>query len=66
MVNNIYNLAEEFAKNIDCGMVFINASTFSDPNIPYGGMKNSGYGRTSAWEAFREYTNPKVVTTKIK
>jgi len=57
--------AQHFAKNIDCGMVFINTSTFSDPNIPYGGSKNSGYGRTSAWEAFYEFSNHKVVATKI-
>lgn len=57
--------AQYFAKNIDCGMVFINSSTFSDPALPYGGSKNSGYGRTSAWEAFYEFTNHKVVTSKI-
>lgn len=56
--------AQHFAKNIDSGMVFINSSTFSDPNIPYGGSKNSGYGRTSAWEAFYEFSNHKVVACK--
>ena len=58
-------IAQYFSKNIDCGMVFINSSTFSDPNLPYGGSKNSGYGRTSAWEAFYEFTNHKVVASKI-
>lgn len=57
--------AQHFAKNIDSGMVFINSSSFSDPNIPYGGSKNSGYGRTSAWEAFYEFSNHKVVASKI-
>jgi succinate-semialdehyde dehydrogenase/glutarate-semialdehyde dehydrogenase len=57
--------AQHFSKNIDSGMVFINSSTFSDPNIPYGGSKNSGYGRTSAWEAFYEFSNHKVVASKI-
>jgi succinate-semialdehyde dehydrogenase/glutarate-semialdehyde dehydrogenase len=58
-------LAQNFAKNIEAGMVFINSSTFSDPNLPYGGSKNSGYGRTSAWEPFYEFTNHKVIANKI-
>jgi len=42
-------------------MVYINSSTFSDSRIPYGGSKDSGFGRTSAWSAFQEFSNHKVI-----
>ena len=58
--------AEEFAKKLDCGMVFINSSTFSDSRLPYGGTKNSGYGRTSAYSAFHEFTNNKIISARLK
>jgi len=58
--------ADEFAKKLDCGMVFINSSTFSDSRLPYGGTKNSGYGRTSADTAFYEFTNNKLISSKLK
>ena len=47
-------------------MVFINSLTFSDPNLPYGGRKKSGYGSTSAYSAFNEFTQHKVVSTNIR
>jgi succinate-semialdehyde dehydrogenase/glutarate-semialdehyde dehydrogenase len=59
------SLAMEIAKKIDTGMVFINSSTFSDSRLPYGGVKNSGYGRTSADAALYEFTNHKVISKKI-
>ncbi len=58
------NKAKEIAKRIDSGMVFINTATFSDSRLPYGGVKNSGYGRTSADNALYEFTNNKVISTK--
>jgi succinate-semialdehyde dehydrogenase/glutarate-semialdehyde dehydrogenase len=52
------------AQKIDSGMVFVNSSSFSDSRLPYGGTKESGYGRTSADEAFREFTNNKVISIR--
>lgn len=58
------NKAKEIARLIESGMVFINTSTFSDSRLPYGGVKNSGYGRTSADNALYEFTNNKVISVK--
>ena len=49
------------ARKIESGMVFVNSSTMSDSRLPYGGVKNSGYGRTSADNALYEFTNNKVI-----
>jgi succinate-semialdehyde dehydrogenase/glutarate-semialdehyde dehydrogenase len=57
-------LATNIAKKIDSGMVFINSSTFSDSRLPYGGVKNSGYGRTSADAAIYEFTNNKNISKR--
>jgi succinate-semialdehyde dehydrogenase/glutarate-semialdehyde dehydrogenase len=54
--------ALECSRRIDSGMVFINQSSFSDSRLPYGGVKKSGIGRTSAWAAFYEFTNNKLVS----
>jgi succinate-semialdehyde dehydrogenase/glutarate-semialdehyde dehydrogenase len=56
------NKADECAKRIESGMVFINSSSFSDSRLPYGGTKNSGIGRTSAWAAFDEFANNKIIS----
>lgn len=56
--------AEQCAKHIESGMVFLNTSSFSDSRLPYGGTKNSGIGRTSAWAAFDEFSNNKVISYK--
>lgn len=55
---------EKIAQKIDSGMVFVNSSTISDSRLPYGGTKESGYGRTSADEAFKEFTNNKLVSVR--
>lgn len=58
------NKANILARQIDSGMVFINTATFSDSRLPYGGVKNSGYGRTSADNALYEFTNNKVISLR--
>lgn len=57
--------AEIYKRDLQCGMLFINAGTISDSRLPYGGTKESGYGRTSAWTAFQEFTNNKVISAKF-
>jgi len=61
LFTNDLEKAQELIPEFEDGAVFVNEMVKSDPRLPFGGTKNSGYGRELAVNGIREFVNIKTV-----
>lgn len=55
---------EALARNVQSGCTFVNGFVKSDPRLPFGGIKNSGYGRELSSHGIKEFVNAKTIWVK--
>lgn len=56
--------AEKLARQLECGCAFVNSFVKSDPRLPFGGNKHSGYGRELSHHGIHEFVNAKTIWIK--
>jgi succinate-semialdehyde dehydrogenase/glutarate-semialdehyde dehydrogenase len=55
---------ERIARRLQCGSAFVNGLVKSDPRLPFGGVKHSGYGRELSHHGMHEFLNAKTIWVK--
>lgn len=59
------NLALDIAPKLTAGVVWVNASNLFDAAAPFGGVRESGFGREGGWEGLADYTKPRGKTKPL-
>ena len=54
-------LARSVAERLECGMVFVNGTEDSEADLPFGGVKRSGFGRELGTFGFDEFANHRLI-----